>query len=142
MQPLEDDLNIELGYRYASGPLHENPRESKGRSGTRAPHVWLERNGEKISTLDLFGRSFVLLACPEGKSWRDSASACVEVLVMGEDEIADPENAFPPAYGITPSGAVLVRPDGFVGWRSEVSVAGPAQAVANALGSLLCSEPR
>ncbi len=142
MQPLEDDLNIELGYCYASGPLHENPRESKGRPGTRAPHVWLERNGEKISTLDLFGRSFVLLAGPEGRSWLDSANACVEVLVVGEDGIVDPENAFPAAYGMTPSGAVLVRPDGFVGWRAEASVANPVQAVANALQSLLYRELR
>ena len=142
MQPLEDDLNIELGYCYASDRIHENPRESKGRPGTRAPHVWLERNGEKISTLDLFGRNFVLLAGPEGKSWRDSATACVQVVVIGEDGIVDPENAFPSAYGITSSGAILVRPDGFVGWRAETSVSQPAQAVANALGLLLCREPR
>jgi len=111
MQPLEDDLNIELGYCYGSGPLHENPRESKGRPGTRAPHVWLERDGERISTLDLFGRGFVLLAGPEGGAWRDSAPAGAEVLVIEDD-------AFPGAYGITPSGAVLVRPDGFVAWRA------------------------
>ena len=33
MQPLENDLNIELGYCYGSGPVHENPRASKGRPG-------------------------------------------------------------------------------------------------------------
>jgi len=119
MQPLEDDLNIELGYCYGPGPAHENPRESKGRPGTRAPHVWIERDGEKISTLDLFGRGFVLLAGSGGTGWRDKGRAGREVFVVGEDGIADPENAFPGAYGITPSGAVLVRPDGFVAWRGE-----------------------
>ncbi len=119
MQPLEDDLNIELGYCYGPGPAHENPRESKGRPGTRAPHVWIERDGEKISTLDLFGHGFVLLAGSAGTGWRETGRADLEVFVVGEDGIADPENAFPGAYGITSSGAVLVRPDGFVAWRGE-----------------------
>jgi 2-polyprenyl-6-methoxyphenol hydroxylase-like FAD-dependent oxidoreductase len=118
MQPLEDDLNIELGYCYGPGRGHENPRESKGRPGTRAPHVWLARKGEKISTLDLFGRSFVLLAGPEGGQWRETAPAGAEVFQIGDQGLTDPDNAFPGAYGITASGAVLVRPDGFVEWRS------------------------
>ena len=126
MQPLEDDLNIELGYCYGPSPLHESPRESKGRPGTRAPHVWLERGGEKISTLDLFGRGFVLLAGPEGSAWREVAGAGVDVVQNGE-------NTFPAAYGITPSGAVLVRPDGFVGWRGE-----SPQDLSGVISSLLC----
>lgn len=60
IQPVVNDLNVELGYGYdPAGPLHENPRESKARIGTRAPHIWLE---DGRSTLDLFGRDFVLLA--------------------------------------------------------------------------------
>src|SRR6185369_12030718 len=60
MQPVENDLNVELGYCYApDGPVHMNPRESKARPGTRAPHVVLA-NGQ--STIDLFGRGYVLLA--------------------------------------------------------------------------------
>ncbi len=42
--------------------MYEHPRESKGRPGSRAPHVFLERDGTRLSTLDLFGRNFVLLA--------------------------------------------------------------------------------
>jgi len=111
MQPLEDDLNIELGYCY-DGRGHENPRQSKGRPGTRAPHVWLACGGRRISTLDLFGRKFVLLA---GSAWRGTAPAGpVEVHQIGVGGITDPDDAFPAAYGITPEGAVLVRPDGFV----------------------------
>ena len=30
----------------------------------------------------------------------------------------DPEHAMPAAYGFGSNGAVLIRPDGFVGWRS------------------------
>src|SRR5438132_9085313 len=72
IQPVENDLNVELGYCY-EGKLHENPRESKARHGSRAPHYWLERNGERISTLDLFGRNFVLLAGPESKATAPTA---------------------------------------------------------------------
>ena len=39
-----------------------------GRPGSRAPHIWGEHRGTRISTLDLLGRSFVLLAGAEGKT--------------------------------------------------------------------------
>ena len=119
MQPLEDDLNIELGYCYDGGRGHENPRESKGRPGTRAPHVWLARDGLKISTLDLFGRNFVVLAGPAVTRWRDCAGPGREFHLIGVGGITDPDNTFLAAYGITPEGAVLVRPDGFVAWRAR-----------------------
>ena len=83
-QPIVDDFSMEIGYRYdspaivlepGSPPLHEHPRESAGRPGARAPHVFLDRDGRRLSTLDLFGRNFVLLAGPEGGSWCDAAHA-------------------------------------------------------------------
>jgi|SRR5579863_7388385 len=132
MQPLEDDLNIELGYCYHSAAViaedstarvHENPRESKGHPGTRAPHVWLDRNGERISILDLFGRNFVLLAGPAGAAWSEHAAtplgANLEYHRIGTGGLADPDNSFPGAYGIAPEGAALIRPDGFVAWRAQ-----------------------
>jgi len=105
MQPVENDLNVELGYCYApDGPVHMNPRESKARPGTRAPHVVLA-NGQ--STIDLFGRGYVLLA---GPAWRETPPSGVEVHTIKEEQFLE-------AYGITPSGAVLIRPDGFVEWH-------------------------
>ncbi|HTA47203.1 MAG TPA: FAD-dependent monooxygenase [Bryobacteraceae bacterium] len=118
MQSLEDDLNIELGYCYDSaaivgegGPAcgHENPRDSKGRPGTRAPHVWLERNSQKVSTLDLFERNFVVLAGPEAP---DLTAPGVDFYRIGTSE-------FLSAYGIGTEGAVMVRPDGFIAWRAQ-----------------------
>jgi hypothetical protein len=129
MQKLENDLNIELGYRYRSAAIlsepdddgreHENPRESQGRPGTRAPHLFLERDGKKISTLDLFGCNFVLLAGSEGLAWCESARAAGRELGIDLDVHRIGADAFPEAYGITPSGAVLVRPDGFVAWCAK-----------------------
>ena len=107
MDAVEDDLNVELGYSYGpDGPVHGNPRESNGRPGTRAPHVWLNAGR---STLDLFGRGFILLA---GPAWAATPPAGVEVHFIQEEECSR-------AYGITPSGAVLVRPDGFVEWQQR-----------------------
>ncbi len=123
-QKAENELNIELGYCYQSTAVmpesddnqcgHENPRESRGRPGRRAPHLWLERAGERISTLDLFGRNFVLLAGPQGQAWCDAAKDLE--IDMNVHRIEEAE--FPEAYGITSSGALLVRPDGFVAWRA------------------------
>ena len=80
------------------------PAEIRGRPGTRAPHVAL---GPDRSTLDLFGRSFVLLRAA-GDDW---APPGVEAHVIDAD-------GFLEAYGITREGAALIRPDGIVGWRS------------------------
>ena len=131
LQKAENDLNIELGYCYRSravipendddGRGHENPRESKGRPGRRAPHIFLELGEEKISTLDLFGRNFALLAGPDGRAWCESSSDAAKQLGLTLDIRRMETGTFADAYGITPSGAVFVRPDGFVAWRAKSS---------------------
>ncbi|HET9974848.1 MAG TPA: FAD-dependent monooxygenase [Streptosporangiaceae bacterium] len=155
-QPLVDDFSMEIGYRYNSAavvlepgahPLHEHPRDAKGRPGSRAPHVFLGRDGTRVSTLDLFGGNFVLLAGPEGAAWRDAALAAAGSLgvtldahVAGDADLDDPHGSFPDAYGISPSGAVLVRPDGFTGWRAASLADDPEQLLQAALRSLLCRD--
>lgn len=158
LQAIQNDLNIELGYCYHSSAVipdgaddripHENPRESKGRPGTRAPHIFLERNGEKISTLDLFGRNFALLAGAEGEIWREIGRAAAKQLGIamdihriGADGLADPSGSFSSVYGMTPSGAVLVRPDGFVAWRSKDAGGASVEFLARTLASLLSRAP-
>jgi len=165
-QPIVDDFSMEIGYRYdspavlvepGSPPLHEHPRESKGRPGGRAPHLFLERDGTRLSTLDLFGANFALLAGPEGHAWVAAAHAAAKELgvaldahLVGDAGLADADGTggtegtagtgggFPDAYGISPSGAVLVRPDGFVGWRAMGAAEAPARTLREALEALLC----
>jgi 2-polyprenyl-6-methoxyphenol hydroxylase-like FAD-dependent oxidoreductase len=153
-QPIVDDFSMEIGYRYdspavvlepGSPPLHEHPRESAGRPGGRAPHVFLDRDGTRLSTLDLFGRNFVLLAGPEGGAWKDAAptvakglGVALDAYVVGSDGLADAGDSFPGSFGISPSGAVLVRPDGFVGWRAVTAADAPEDALRQALRALLC----
>jgi 2-polyprenyl-6-methoxyphenol hydroxylase-like FAD-dependent oxidoreductase len=153
-QPLANDFNIELGYLYRSAAIlseddldrgHEDPRESLGRPGSRAPHLWLERRGERVSTIDLFGRSFVLLVTAAGERWADAAPVAakryegfeLEVHVVGGKELTDPTGTFATAYGLTSSGAALVRPDGFVAWRAKALVQDPANTLVNVIKTLL-----
>jgi len=108
--------------------------------GCRAPHVWLTRDGERTSTIDLFGQGFVLLAGPEGRAWRDAAANCspapLKTYVIGGD-LGDPDEAWLEAYGVKKDGAVLVRPDGHVGWRSVSLPHDPARQLAAAMRRIL-----
>jgi 2-polyprenyl-6-methoxyphenol hydroxylase-like FAD-dependent oxidoreductase len=159
-QRIENDLNVELGYVYQSAAVipedltdrrvHDSPRESKGRPGTRGPHIGLKQGGDEISTLDLFGRNFVLLAGPDGNAWRESARTAAMQMgidldiyqVGGESGLTDPTERFAGMYGIARTGAVLVRPDGFVGWRAKTADGASAQQVTRALSSLLSLDSR
>ena len=40
-------------------------------------------------------------------------------------------------FGVTPEGASLVRPDGFVAWRSVEAMQDPGRALADTLGRAL-----
>jgi 2-polyprenyl-6-methoxyphenol hydroxylase-like FAD-dependent oxidoreductase len=148
MQPIASDLDIDLGYRYRSaavipdgeddGRILEPTRETKGRPGTRAPHLAVRRNGESISALDLFDGKFTLLAGPDGDAWRGAASEAAQTVGIEVDVHSIAEPAFPEAYGITPAGAVLVRPDGFVAWRAKTPEGASAQVIGRALHTVLC----
>ena len=159
MQPLENDLDIECGYIYHSAAVipesapgggdsargHINPRESKAMPGTRAPHLFLKKGNEQISTLDLFGRNFVLLTGPEANAWTESAAAAAKQLrvpldthAVGKVGLLDPTGEFEAAYGISPTGAVLVRPDGFVAWRAKTADGASIQQFVSVLNSVLC----
>jgi 2-polyprenyl-6-methoxyphenol hydroxylase-like FAD-dependent oxidoreductase len=97
-QPLANDFNIELGYIYRSQAIvseddvaiaHEDPHESRGRPGSRAPHLWVQHDGRRMSTLDLFGRSFVVLAPPDGEAWRRHARAPRRIRGMAFDRYTE-----------------------------------------------------
>jgi putative polyketide hydroxylase len=146
MQPIVNDLDVDLGYRYRShavipdgaddGRLVEPTRETRGRPGTRAPHLLLHSRGG-ISMLDLLGSHFALLAGPEGDTWSVAAREAAHETGMELDVYGISEPGFPQAYGITSSGAVLVRPDGVVGWRAQTAAGASASALRQVLESLL-----
>lgn len=110
------------------------------RPGSRAPHVRLKRGNEQISTIDLFGPHFVLLAGADGDAWRRAAQAVgpswppLSVFTVGKDgELGDPDGNWQQAYGVDTDGAVLVRPDGHVAWRSRSGASNPPAVLRTAL---------
>jgi 2-polyprenyl-6-methoxyphenol hydroxylase-like FAD-dependent oxidoreductase len=101
------------------------------RPGSRAPHVWLQKDGQRLSTIDLVGRGFTLFASRDGAKWKwAAAEAGIAAHDIGSGEWAD-------AYGVEESGAVLVRPDGYVGWRSAAMPVDPTPALGRAMKSIL-----
>jgi 2-polyprenyl-6-methoxyphenol hydroxylase-like FAD-dependent oxidoreductase len=146
-EPVAHDFDIEIGYLYhsdaiASEPddtkLHEMPTESLGRPGSRATHLWVERNGQRVSTLDLFGTNFTLLAAHDGGAWAEAAKKVggIDSFVVGRD-VTDPERRFAETYGLSSTGASLVRPDGFIAWRAKSAGDNPAKILSDTMRSLL-----
>jgi putative polyketide hydroxylase len=112
------------------------------RPGCRAPHVWLGRGNATLSTLDLFGPSFTILTGSGDRAWRDVArSTAAELAVpiacygIGDAGLEDRDAVFFARFGIEPTGAVLVRPDGYVGWRTPR--AGDPEALRAAVSAIL-----
>lgn len=139
--PVDPVSTLFFGYRHLSGAivpdlnedgaLLENPEQPTGRPGSRAPHVPLVKGETALSTRDLFGRGFVLLTGPAGDKWlrqAENLAVRVDAQRIGVN-VTDPEGRFTKAYGITDTGAVLVRPDGFVAWRAEAEDGDLADAV-------------
>ncbi|MEU2288027.1 FAD-dependent oxidoreductase [Streptomyces sp. NPDC013178] len=142
MGPLEDaeiidDVALCFGYLYRSSavlgagpdlPPARRPDEWAGQPGTRAPHVWLDRDGDRVSTIDLSARNWVLLTA--GGNWP------VEPIPgLALDQVSVEEAAL--VFGLKPGGGALVRPDGYVAWRSCEAPTDPSTAVTHALTGLL-----
>ncbi|AIV34219.1 FAD-dependent oxidoreductase [Streptomyces sp. CCM_MD2014] len=142
--PQRGILNVALGYRYPQGavvgadpatPVVPEGLDLTGAPGSRAPHLWLRRGEERLSTLDLYEDSLVLLSdAAQPTGWHEAATEVAAALRVplkpyrvggtpGADLVPDDEETdWARAHGVTRGGAVLIRPDGFVAWRSP----GPA----------------
>ena len=129
-------MGLQLGYRYEDSPicvadgtppLPDDPETYRPatRPGMRAPHAWLSPPDSKggRSTLDLFGRGFTLLCFNIAVETQGIADAAkmrgVPLTIINIDD-----RAIGNAYE---RNLVLVRPDGHVAWRGDLS---PANAAA------------
>lgn len=147
-------LGMELGFHYEDGaviPDGTPPPEvadvvqdyvPTARPGHRAPHVVLQDKAGRCSILDLFEKEMVLLTGPEGGPWIEAAREVagdipLKTWTIGEgDDFTDPDGDWRATYGIAADGAVLVRPDGHVAWRSAGMADAPRRALAGALARL------
>jgi len=144
-----------FGYAYRSAlifdegtsaePENINTYEASAAPGGRAPHCWLTlpEGGPTISTIDLFkDLRFTLLAGRNGQPWADaftkaasSAGLRSQTFVVGASgDLRDHMGAFHDLYEISPRGAVLVRPDGHVAWRSRDAAPDADEAMSRVIG--------
>ncbi|KXX84470.1 FAD-dependent monooxygenase [Bacillus cereus] len=149
-----DGLAVTVGYQYCSEAILDESAtphrmdivDLNGRPGTRAPHFWGMYKGKEVSILDLFGNHFVLLTGVDNSSWAEavydvSSKLGINIKVyrvgLSGDFIAQ-DNVFCELYGIENEGVVLIRPDGFIGWRSEKAVVNPDVMLEEVMSNLLC----
>jgi hypothetical protein len=148
-----------VGYRYYSQAvfqegeglfsraqvgLLDDPGQLTAQPGTRLPHLWVEQHGQRISTLDLMDGRFVLLVGPAGKLWQKTAPAVaasrgIDLVVYrlaADGDLLDREDSWRTKLGMSDAGAVLVRPDGFVAWRSTLPI-NPERKIGQVFSSIL-----
>jgi putative polyketide hydroxylase len=148
-QTLYDETAISFGYRYRSDAIRSedlktspiDPSALNGQPGTRAPHVAISNGGKWMSSLDLYRSRPVLIVGPRGHHWLDTGAQLatefrLDIHHIGADADSTAE-VFLQAHGISETGALLIRPDGFVAWRALSQEASPIEELADALGHVL-----
>ncbi len=150
-------FNLLIGYRYRSAAvLPDDPTEAelnslalvdelRGQPGTRVPHAWVQRDDVRISTLDLIGTHFTVLTGDDGAPWCASAASVSAALgvplsahrIGVEGDIVDVDGQWAANTGLSPQGALLIRPDGVVAWRADALPPDPDDVLRRALTAIL-----
>lgn len=140
--------DLELGFVYSNGATVSDgstapPVDPAGQSyipttrpGHRLPHAWIEKKkGGVISTHDLLvvgTHDFLLITDEDGDAWISAANAISKLKKLtigtckirvrehskGVDLYYDYQDQWSKLREIGNGGAILVRPDNFVAWRS------------------------
>ncbi len=155
-----DELNVEFGYAYASAAVVADGTPApialddirvydlSTRPGAPLPHAWIDdEDGRRRPIKDLVapGR-FLLIAGEDGEPWCEAArelaadaGLALDAVRIGhlDGDLYDPRCTWLRRREIEPGGAILVRPDRFVAWRSVGPSAQPAEELAHALGRIL-----
>ncbi|KAK5115112.1 hypothetical protein LTR62_001809 [Meristemomyces frigidus] len=162
--------HIELGYQYHSrglttsglpdGLVISDPATAKARPGTMAHHALITtRDGEgPFPIANILGQGFLLLVGHNGIGWARAArnlnlEESVSLPAIGIHELGDSEsnNKLYEKYELTPSGCVLIRPDGFVAWTERqqavsgfggMGMPGPEERLNCVLNDILCITPQ
>lgn len=149
---------VENGYTYVAGAIAETVETEQAipedrliyhpssAPGHRVPHSWLRHSdGRRASTLDLSttGR-FILLVDHSVADWKRAVheaqhplSKLIDIVPVGNQGAWRPEDSsWEEVRGVATSGAILVRPDTVVAWRSEHLPAAPTGELESALSAI------
>jgi len=140
-------MGLGLGFSYEHGAVIPDGTVAQAlrarwytpsdRPGGRYPHLWLDLSRRR-STLDLFDKHFVLMIGPNAPEWKEAAKLAsdklgVRIRHFQLDKVDERDGL---EMGLR--GAVLVRPDGHVAWRSPYVPADPEQSLVVAMRTILC----
>ncbi len=129
---------VELNQRYQSaaviGDADTEPEvwkrdpqlylQATTRPGAKIPHAWLVSSaGKRVSTLDVVGKGkFSLVTGLSGTAWVQAAEKLalpyLRTVVVGTAGAQDLYCTWRKRCEVDEAGALLIRPDGFVAWRS------------------------
>jgi 2,4-dichlorophenol 6-monooxygenase len=150
--------DVEMGFVYEEGAVIPDGSPTPARApmgdvyvpttrpGHLLPHAWVERDGRRLSTHDLTGATtgFALITGPGGTPWCEAAAQVAEKFSIpivaariGDGaEYADADGRWAAVREITDEGAILVRPDNHVAWRSMGGSENPADVLGNAISRI------
>ncbi|KAI1776933.1 FAD binding domain-containing protein [Hypoxylon cercidicola] len=134
-------LGLQLGHRYGPSaavvddgtpypPLQRDPilnYEPTTHPGAYLPHAWVEHNGRRLSVLDVVAHGrFGLIVGIGGKPWEAAAATVAEELGIDLPSYAigyrcaydDVTSEWWARREVGDRGAILVRPDRHIAWRS------------------------
>lgn len=152
--------DLEIGFAYADGALVSDGTPAPAadplggrytpttRPGHRLPHAWVERDGSAISTHDLAGNggAFALITGANGEPWRAAGATAadragvrlIDAAIGAGLACSDNDDAWRSVREISDDGAILVRPDNHVAWRSSGASRRPVEELNAAFDQVLC----
>ena len=154
------ELNVEYGYAYSSAAIVPDGTpapepiddiriyEPSTRPGSSLPHAWVDdEDGNRRAIRDLVTPArFLLIAGEDGESWceaaRDLAADAgipLDALRIGhlDGDLYDARLGWTRQRQHGRDGAVLVRPDRHIAWRSLAAADDPREALGEALSQIL-----
>ncbi len=151
--------NVELGFRASSSAVvpDGSPAPADGddalvyrpdtRPGSPLPHAFGERAGARMPLRQIAPPSaFTLIAGEDGAAWCEAARAVaadrgIELVAARVGHVdgdwRDPRLAFVRLREFDRGGAILVRPDRVIAWRSMSAVGDPARELGAAFDRVL-----
>ncbi|EUC34084.1 hypothetical protein COCCADRAFT_36240 [Bipolaris zeicola 26-R-13] len=121
------DINNEGQDNYHDGQLNEDGKLNTAKyfpstiPGHHFPHMWLRKAGHVVSSRDLLCLDKFVLFTADLACWSRVEHELIKVIPIGSKDLEGIDGKWSQFSGVDRSGAVLVRRDGIVAWRSKLA---------------------